>query len=134
LKKKLIPGEQLGIVTIPQNNNASGRHNWYMEFDWTLFLGISIIGPYFGRKMCAAIEKKVTGEVRMGTEFRKKRMKSTLISIAVSYVATQQIIGLIDKNVSQGLDLLMRVLSVVIGVSIYLLLQRVIYRISLRNF
>jgi hypothetical protein len=32
-----------------------------MEFDLILFIAIAIIGPIFGGKMCAVLEKKVTG-------------------------------------------------------------------------
>ena len=103
-----------------------------MTFDWILFLGIAIIGPYFGAKMCAAMEKKVTGEVRFEDKFRRKRMKSTLISIVFSYIATIQIMVLIYANVSQALGpMLMRGLSILIGVNIYLIFQRIIYRILL---
>ena len=104
-----------------------------MEFDWILFLGISTIGPYFGCKMCAALEKKMTGEVRMEIEYKKKRMRSALISIVISYIVTGKIISLINENAYQDLDLLIRALSIVIGVSIFLLLQRIIYRISIIN-
>ena len=104
-----------------------------MEFDWILFLGISIIGPYLGGKMCAALEKKVTGEVRREIKYRKKRLRSNLISIAISYIVTVEIIGLINGNAYQDLDLLIRALSIGIGLSIYLLLQRIIYRISILN-
>ena len=104
-----------------------------MKFDWILFLGISIIGPYLGCKMCAALEKKMTGEVRMEIKYRKKRLRSNLISIAVSYIVTVQIIGLINGNAYQDLDLWIRALSIGIGISIYLCLQGIIYRISILN-
>ena len=58
-----------------------------MAFDWLLFLGISIIGPFFGYKICSALEKKVTGAVRKEMKYRKKRIKTTLFSIAISYIA-----------------------------------------------
>ena len=105
-----------------------------MEFDWLLFLCISIIGPYFGSKMCAAMEKKVTGEVRFEDNFRKKRMKTTLISIVLSYIATLRIMVLIHENVAQDLSsILMRVLSILLGATVYLVFQRVTYRILLIN-
>ena len=46
-----------------------------MKFDLILFIAIAIIGPIFGGKMCAVLEKKVTGKVRHGYEFKIKRMK-----------------------------------------------------------
>jgi len=105
-----------------------------MEFDWVLFLGISIIGSYFGGKMCAVLEKKVTGEVRFESEFRTKRVITTFISIVLSYMATIEIINRINEHVSQDIDLLLKILSLIIGVNIYLLIQRVIYRISIGSF
>ena len=62
-----------------------------MEFDWSLFLGIAIIGPLLGGNMCAILEKKVTGKVRHDLGFKKKRTISSLISIAVGYILAFQI-------------------------------------------
>jgi len=105
-----------------------------MEFDWILFLAISIVGPLLGSQMCAALEKRVTGKVRKERIFRSKRIKSTLFSIAVSYLATIKVLTLISENVSLDPPLLKRVLSIVIGVIIYLIVQRAIYRILLLNY
>ena len=104
-----------------------------MGFDWVLFLGISFVGPYFGGGMCARLEKKVTGEVRLDDVFRTKRMISSLISIVLSYMVTHLIIIQINERTSQDLELLIRVLSVIIGVSIYLCFQMTIYRILIRK-
>jgi mannitol-specific phosphotransferase system IIBC component len=105
-----------------------------MEFDLILFIAIAIIGPIFGGKMCAVLEKKVTGKVRHGNEFKIKRMKSNLISIAISYIATFQITSLIYGKITHALDWVIRALSIAMGISIYLLLHRSIYRILIRNY
>ena len=55
-----------------------------MKFDWILFSAIAIVGPAFGGKISALLEKKLTGEVRHDNEFKIKRMKSNLISIAIT--------------------------------------------------
>ena len=102
-----------------------------MAFDWLLFLGISLIGPFFGNKICAGLEKKMTGEIRREIKFKKLRVTTALFSIAISYIVTQPIVSLIHENVSQDLGPLTGVLSIVIGVNLYLILQRVIYRIAL---
>ena len=103
-----------------------------MSFDWILFLGISIIGPYFGGKMCAAMEKKIAGGVRSEARFRKKRMRSALLAIVISYIVTIQIMVRIDQYVAQDLgSIFMRGLSILIGVNVYLIFQRMIYRILL---
>lgn len=103
-----------------------------MQFDWILFLGISIIGPFFGAKMCAAMERSVTGEVRREIEYKKKRARSTLLSIAFSYIITTQIMIAVGVKVSQDSALIMRVLSMIIGIFLFLIFQRIIYRLSLR--
>lgn len=105
-----------------------------MQFDWILFLAISILGPYFGSKLCAALEKAVTGKVRNEKEFRSKRIKSTLFSIAISYLLTAKVMGLISENTTLDMILLRTLLSILIGVVIYLFVQRVIYRILLLNY
>jgi len=104
-----------------------------MQFDWVLFLIISIIGPFFGAKMCAAMERTVTGEVRRELEFKKKRARSTLLSIAFSYIVTTQIMGTISERITQDSDLMMRALSMIIGINLFLVFQRFIYRLSLRK-
>jgi len=82
--------------------------------------------------MCAAMEKKVTGGVRSEDRFRKKRIRSTLFAIVISYIVTIQIMVRIHEYVSQDLStILMRGLSILIGVNIYLIFQRIIYRILL---
>jgi hypothetical protein len=105
-----------------------------MQFDWVLFLAISVLGPYFGSKLCAALEKAVTGKVRNEKEFRSKRIKSTLFSIAISYLSTVKIIKIISENTSLDIALLTTGMSIVIGVVVYLCVQRVIYRILLLNY
>ena len=105
-----------------------------MEFDWILFLAISVVGPLFGSKVCAALEKRVTGKVRNESVFRSKRIKSTLFSIAISYLATTKIITIMSENYSPDPPLLKRGLSIAIGVVIYLIVQRAIYRILLLNY
>ena len=84
--------------------------------------------------MCAALEKKVTGEVRFEVEFKNKRMITTLISIVLSYIATIQIFDEIKGHFSKDMDLMLKILSILIGVTIYLLVQIVIYRISIVSF
>ena len=106
----------------------------YMQFDWVLFLAISILGPYFGSKMCAALEKTVTGKVRNEKEFRSKRIKSTLFSIAISYLITAKVIRLISESTTLDMTFLRTGLSIIIGVVIYLIVQRAIYRILLLNY
>lgn len=105
-----------------------------MEFDWILFLSISIIGPYFGSRLCTQLEKRVTGEVRKETEFKNKRVKSTLISIALGYVVTLQLMHRLEAKIVLNSDISIKVLSVIIGVILYLLFQRVSYRFMLRNY
>ena len=105
-----------------------------MEFDWILFLSISVIGPFFGNRLCTELEKKVTGEVRKEIEFKNKRVKSTLISIALGYVITMQLMDRIEEKLILDSDLAMRLLSIIIGVIVYLLFQRVSYRFMLRNY
>jgi hypothetical protein len=68
--------------------NTYWRKKKFMHFDSILFIGIAIIGPYFGGKMCALLEKKVTGKVRFEMEFKNKRLISVLIAIAGSYIGT----------------------------------------------
>jgi hypothetical protein len=104
-----------------------------MNFDWVLFLSIAIAGPVFGGKMSAFLEEKVTGRVRHDNEFRIKRTKSNLISIAISYIVTFQIVSLIYGKTNHDLDWIIRVLSIAVGISIYLLVHRIIYRVLLRN-
>ena len=77
------------------------------------------------------MEKKLTGEVRKEMKYKKLRLHTALFSIAISYIVTQPIVSLIHENVSQDLGPLTGVLSIVIGVNLYLILQRVIYRIAL---
>jgi hypothetical protein len=89
-----------------------------MHFDQILFIGTAIIGSYFGGKMCALLEKKVTGKVRFGMEFKTKRVISVLISIAGSYIATVEIMNRITGNVTPYPDLIWRIASVVVGVFI----------------
>ena len=105
-----------------------------MQFDWVLFLAISILGPYFGSKMCAALEKTVTGKVRNEKEFRSKRIKSTLFSIAISYLSTVKVVKIISENLAMDIPFFRTGLSIVIGVVIYLIVQRAIYRILLLNY
>lgn len=105
-----------------------------MQFDWILFLAISILGPLFGSKMCAALEKAVTGKVRHEKEFRSKRIKSTLFSIAISYLSTVKIVKMISVNLPMDITFFRAGLSIVIGVVIYLIVQRAIYRILLLNY
>lgn len=102
-----------------------------MSFDWILFLGISVIGPYFGGKICAALEKRVTGKVRKELEFRNKRVKSTLISIALGYITTLQIMSKIPWKADHYSDSSISALSVLIGVCIYLVIQMILYQILL---
>ncbi|MFC1825996.1 hypothetical protein ACFLYZ_01220 [Thermodesulfobacteriota bacterium] len=104
-----------------------------MDFDLILFFAIAVAGPAFGGKMCAVLEKKVTGKVRHDNEFKIKRMKSNLISIAISYIVTFQITSLIYGKITHDLDWVIRALSIVMGISIYLLLHRSIYRFLIRN-
>ncbi|MFC1824459.1 hypothetical protein ACFL9T_17255 [Thermodesulfobacteriota bacterium] len=104
-----------------------------MEFDWVLFLAISIIGPILGGRMCAVMERRVTGEVRRELEYKKKRARSTLLSIAFSYIVTTQIMRVISEGTSHDTDLMMRTLSIIIGVNLFLVFQRFIYRLSLRK-
>ncbi len=105
-----------------------------MGFDWILLLAIAIIGPVFGGIMCAVLEKKVTGKVRHDNKYKIKRMKSNLISIAISYIVTFQIVSLICRKTNHDLDWIIRALSIAMGISIYLLLNRIIYRVLLRNY
>lgn len=105
-----------------------------MEFDWILFLAISIIGPFFGNRLCTELEKRVTGEVRKEIEFKNKRVKSTLISIAFAYVITMPIMDRIEEKLFLDSELAIRLLSIIIGVIVYLLFQRVSYRFLLRNY
>jgi len=105
-----------------------------MEFDWVLFLSISIIGPVLGNRLCTELEKKVTGEVRKEIEFKNKRVKSTLISIALAYVITMPIMDRVEERLLLDSDLAIRLLSIIIGVIVYLLFQRVSYRFMLRNY
>jgi hypothetical protein len=104
------------------------------EFDWVLFLSISIIGPIFGNRLCTELEKRVTGEVRKEIEFKNKRVKSTIISIGLGYVITRPIMDRIQEKLILDSELAMRLLSIIIGVIVYLLFQRVIYRFMLRNY
>ncbi len=99
-----------------------------------LFIAIAITGPIFGGKMCAMLEKKVTGKVRHGNEFKIKRMKLNLISIAISYIVTFQITSLIYGKITHDLDWVIRTLSIATGIGIYLFLHRIIYRVLLRNY
>ena len=105
-----------------------------MEFDWILFLAISIIGPVFGNRLCTELEKRVTGEVRKEIEFKNKRVKSTLISIALGYIITMQLMDRIEGKLFLDSELAIRLLSIIIGVIVYLLFQRVSYRFMLRNY
>lgn len=105
-----------------------------MQFDWILFLAISVLGPFFGSKMCAALEKTVTGKVRNEKEFRSKRIKSTLFSIAISYLSTVKVVKIISENLAMDIPFFRTGLSIVIGVVIYLIVQRAIYRILLLNY
>jgi hypothetical protein len=98
-----------------------------MKFDWVLFLCISVIGPYFGGMICAFLEKSMTGGVRRNGKSRKKRSVAALISIALSFIATEQIVGLISQIYFQEFYVLMRVVTITTGVAIYLFLQSVIY-------
>jgi len=104
-----------------------------MKFDWILFSAIAMVGPAFGGKISALLEKKLTGEVRHDNEFKIKRMKSNLISIAISYIVTFQIVKIICEKTNYDLDLVIRTLSIVMGISIYLFFHRIIYRVLLRN-
>jgi uncharacterized membrane protein len=104
-----------------------------MEFDWILFSAIAIVGPAFGGKMSAVLEKKLTGEVRHENEFKIKRMNSNLISIAISYIMTFQIVKIICEKTNYVLDWNIRLLSMAVGISIYLLIHHIIYRVLLRN-
>lgn len=105
-----------------------------MEFDWVLFLAISLIGPLLGNRLCTELEKRVTGEVRREMEFKNKRVKSTLISLALGYIITMQLMHRLETKISLDNDLTIRILSIIIGVIIYLLFQRVTYRFMLRNY
>ena len=105
-----------------------------MQFDWILFLAISILGPLFGSKMCAALEKTVTGKVRNEKEFRSKRVKSTLFAIAISYLSTVKVVKIIGENLPMDIPFFRIGLSIVLGVVIYLIVQRAIYRILLLNY
>jgi hypothetical protein len=105
-----------------------------MEFDWLLFLAIAIVGPAFGSKMCAVLEKKLTGEVRRDIEFKKKRTMASLISIALSYIFTFQIMSSLGGEANHDLNWLTRLISLAIGINVYLLLQHIIYRFLIRNY
>ena len=105
-----------------------------MEFDWILFLSISILGPFLGSRLCADLEKRITGEVRREIEFKKKRVKSTLISIALGYIMAGQLIGQVRGKIFVESELSIRLLSIMVGVAVYLLFQRVSYWFMLRNY
>jgi hypothetical protein len=83
--------------------------------------------------MSAMLEKKVPGKVRHSNEFRIKRTKSNLISIAISYIVTFQIVSLIYGKTNHDLDWIVRVLSIAVGISTYLLVHRIIYRVLIRK-
>lgn len=104
-----------------------------MNFDWVLFLGIAIIGPYFGGMICALLEKGITGEARHDNKFRKKRTTVALISIAFSFIATEQLASLINQIYVQRFHVLVRVLTIATGIAIYLLFQAFIYAILIRR-
>ena len=105
-----------------------------MKFDWILFLAISIIGPVLGNRLCTELEKRVTGKARKEIEFKNKRVKSALISIGLSYVITMPIMDRIQEKLALDSELAVRILSIIIGVIVYLLFQRVTYRFMLRNY
>ena len=105
-----------------------------MEFGLVLLFAIAIFGPVFGGKMCAVLEEKVTGKVRHSNEFKMKRMKSNLISIALGYIVTVMIVNLICKKTNYDLDLTIRAFSIAIVMGIYLFFHRIIYRVLLKNY
>ena len=100
-----------------------------MKFDWVLFIGISVIGPYFGGMICAFLEKSIKGEVRRTSRSKKKRSAVALISIALSFIATEKIVSLISQIYFQEFYIPMRVFTIATGVAVYLFLQSVIYTI-----
>lgn len=105
-----------------------------MEFDWILFLGISIVGPLFGGKMCTILEVKITGDVRDEIAFKKKKIKSAIISIGIAFVLTGKIMTVIKESPYGNSDIVLKILSIVIGVNIFLIVLRILYRIALKNY
>jgi hypothetical protein len=105
-----------------------------MAFDWILFLGISLIGPYFGGKVCAALDKRYTGKVRHDPEFRNKRAKSALVSIAASYIVTVLLKSKFLRRINHYPELWITALTVLTGVLVYLLIQKIIYQILIFGY
>lgn len=104
-----------------------------MNFDWVLFIGIAVIGPYFGGMICAVLEKGITGDPRHDNRFRKKRTTVALISIALSFIATEEIVGLISQIYIQKFHILVRVFTIATGIAIYLFFQAFLYAILIRK-
>ena len=100
-----------------------------MKFDWVLFVGISVIGPFFGGMICAFLEKSITGEVRRTSKTKKKRSAVALISIALSFIATEEIVSLISQTYFQEFYVLTRIFTIATGIAVYLFIQSVIYAI-----